>query len=296
VEASRSPAPRSFCHPAHEMLCSAPCLCAPPRVPPCLHLQRLLHPAPSRPAAAVQGCPPRAAPRPAEPVATRPGARRCGWPRTGPRPAVPNPTPNPAGGAQVRLAAQRQHALLEELQLALTQRAWLGPRPAASAAPAAAAGGRLAPQARPCCSAIAPDVRMCACQAMLPRMLGSFCPGMPPTHAAPGGSLHSLALASSLPRERRPPRVSATWARAAEPGWPARARLAGRALSSGGPTFGGGRLSSRAPARRPLTSTRRCARGWRRSWTRCSWRSCAPWASRARTRSTRSPPPAAQVP
>jgi len=174
VEASRSPAPRSFCHPAHEMLCSAPCLCAPPRVPPCLHLQRLLHPAPSRPAAAVQGCPPRAAPRPAEPVATRPGARRCGWPRTGPRPAVPNPTPNPAGGAQVRLAAQRQHALLEELQLALTQRAWLGPRPAASAAPAAAAGGRLAPQARPCCSAIAPDVRMCTCQAMLPRMLGSF--------------------------------------------------------------------------------------------------------------------------
>jgi len=157
----------------------------------------LAAPAPSRPAAAVQGCPPRAAPRPAGPVATRPGARRrggpraaprpampiwatrpgarrCGWPRTGPRSAVPNPTPNPAGGAQVRLAAQRQHALLEELQLALTQRAWLGPRPAASAAPAAAAGGRLAPQARPCCSAIAPDVRMCTCQAMLPRMLGSF--------------------------------------------------------------------------------------------------------------------------
>jgi hypothetical protein len=49
----------------------------------------------------------------------------------------------------VRLAAQRQHALLEQLQQALAQRAWLSRRPAAPAAPAAAAGGGLTPQAPP---------------------------------------------------------------------------------------------------------------------------------------------------
>lgn len=41
--------------------------------------------------------------------------------------------------------------------------------------------------------------------------------------------------------------------------------------------------------------TRRCRRARRRSWMRCSWRRCAPWASRARTPSTLSRPQTAQA-
>jgi hypothetical protein len=71
--------------------------------------------------------------------------------------------------------------------------------------------------------------------------------------------LHSLALASGLPREQRPPRVSAAGARMSEPGWPARACTAGRALSSGCPTPAAGpraRARARAGRGRALAAAR----------------------------------------
>jgi len=101
-----SPAPRAFCHPVHEMLCSAPCLCALPQVPPCLHLQRLLHPrradqqrqckgvrrglrrgppSPSRRGRGRAGAAGHALGRGPPCLTlplTLPGARRCGWPRS----------------------------------------------------------------------------------------------------------------------------------------------------------------------------------------------------------------------